>query len=270
MKKLENGQKLDKLWLYSLLSEGYNTYDIISNYILDEDLILECYEDLDKEIIIQGINLSEDFINKSIKIGFLNENHIKNLNMPTYSNLSEEFIKKYKKNINWGRMMLYMMMYKEHNDNIFTKYIDVIIKENLWDIVSTSEDLPIEFIRIWKHKLNWKFLSAIKKFTEEELLEFDDFILKKQSEEDVEMIDLNNDISINEIEKLINIALTNFSIGDNVIMNENNWLRSELDNWGRGVGVGVVDSYSDDIDKIYVKWENGKSLESLDQIVKVV
>ncbi len=36
MEKLKIGEKLDKLWLYSLLAEGYNTYDIISNYKLDE------------------------------------------------------------------------------------------------------------------------------------------------------------------------------------------------------------------------------------------
>ncbi len=85
---------------------------------------------------MQGVDLSEYFINRSIEIGFLNNNDIENLNMMTYSNLSEEFIKKYKKNINWGRIIIYMLLCKDNDDNLFTKYIDIIVKENLWDIVS--------------------------------------------------------------------------------------------------------------------------------------
>jgi hypothetical protein len=266
MEKLKIGEKLDKLWLYSLLAEGYNTYYIISNYKLDEDLILECHEDLDKEIIIQGVDLSEDFINRSIEIGFLNNNDIKNLNMMTYSNLSEEFIKKYKKNINWGRMMLYMLLCKDHDDNLFTKYIDIIVKENLWDIISASEDLPIEFIKVWKDKLNWNILSLVKNFTEDEQLQFDDYIIKKKEIE----IEEDYNISIDEIEEIINKKLTGVSLGEKVIKNESNWLPNELDNWGRGVGIGFIDSYPDNKGKVYVKWENGRSLESMDQIVKIL
>lgn len=271
---IKKGDKIDRLLVYSLLSEGHDTYYIISNYVLDEDTILDCYEDLDKNLIIQDLDLSESFINKSIEIKYLNEHDIKNLNMKTYSNLSEDFIKKYKHYINWSRMILYHILYKECDINIFTKYINIIVKENLWDIVSSCDGLPIEFIRIWKHKLNWKILSFIINFTEEERIEFDDFLINKQNFTEEEKIEFNeeykDDISIDVIANLINKSLTKFEIGEKVIKDEKNWISNEFDSWGRGVGVGVIDSYSNNIEEIYVKWINGRSLEKLDQIVRVL
>ena len=101
MNKIEIEGKLDRSWVVELMANGYNTYDIATNYELTEDTILECTDLLDKEILIQGLNFSEDFINKALELEYFNNEDIYELNMTTYSNLSDKFITEYKENINW-------------------------------------------------------------------------------------------------------------------------------------------------------------------------
>ena len=91
MNKIEIEGKLDRNWIIELMANGYNTYDIAINYELSEDTILECTDLLDKEVLIQGLNFSEDFITKAIEIEYLDINDIYELGMTTYSNLSDDF-----------------------------------------------------------------------------------------------------------------------------------------------------------------------------------
>ena len=172
MNKIEIEGKLDRSWVIELMSSGYTTYDIASNYELTEDTILDCTDILDKEVLIQGLNFSEEFITKAIEVEYLNIEDIYEFSMTTYSNLSDEFITKYKENINWDRMILYIST----QSDTFDKHTKVIEDKDLWSVISAN-DLSIDFIRQWKDKLDWSYLSMVKCFTNEEKEEFTDYIL---------------------------------------------------------------------------------------------
>jgi hypothetical protein len=172
MNKIEIDGKLDRSWVIELMANGYNTYDIATNYELPEETILECADLLDKEVLLQGLNFSESFIVKAIKSEFFSTEDIGELNMTTYSNLSKEFISKYENYINWNRMILYISTQSDS----FDKYTDIIDSKGLWRVISVN-DLPIDFIRQWKDKLDWSYLSMVKYFSEDEKLEFADYIM---------------------------------------------------------------------------------------------
>ncbi len=204
MQKIEIEGKVTKDWIISLLADGYDTYDIISNYKLEEDVILHSLDLLDKEVIIEGTNLSEDFLKQAIDKELFSKEDVKKLTMSTYSNLSDEFVTEYSDYINWAKMMLYVSTQSDSFDN----YIDIIEKNNLWDSISAN-DLPLDFIRQWKDKLNWTYLSMVKHFTDEEKEEFIDYVIIPTSEvPDGEFIDSSQfgfveKMSQEELEQLI-------------------------------------------------------------------
>jgi len=178
MEKIEIEGKLDRSWVVELLASGYETYDIVRNYELSEDTILECTDLLDKEVLIQGLNFSEEFVTKAIEKEYLDIEDITELSMTTYSNLSDEFITKYKENINWDRMILYISTQSDKFDN----HTKVIEDKNLWSVISAN-DLSIDFIRQWKDKLDWSYLSMVKCFTDEEKEEFSNYIITPVQQE---------------------------------------------------------------------------------------
>jgi hypothetical protein len=202
MNKIE--EKLDRGWVIELMSSGYKTYDIVKEYELSEDTILECTDLLDKEVLIQGLNLSEEFITKAIEVEYLNVEDITELSMITYSNLSDEFIAKYKENINWDRMILYISTQSDS----FDEHTKVIEDKNLWSVISAN-DLSIDFIRQWKDKLDWSYLSMVKYFTDEEKLEFADYILTPVQQEmpgdliNIDDLKVTDKMSEEELEELI-------------------------------------------------------------------
>jgi hypothetical protein len=204
MNKIEIEGKLDRGWVLELLSSGYNTYDIATNYELTEDTILECTDLLDKNILLQGLNFSEEFIIKAINIEYLDIEDINELSMTTYSNLSDEFINKYKENINWDRMILYIST----QSNSFDNHTKVIEDKNLWSVISAN-DLSIDFIRQWKDKLDWSYLSMVKCFTDEEKEEFVDYILTPVQKEmpgdliNTDDLKVTDKMSEEELEELI-------------------------------------------------------------------
>jgi hypothetical protein len=177
MQKVEIEGKVTKEWIVSLMADGWTTYDIVCNYKLEEDVILESLDFLDKEVIIEGVNLSEDFLIQAIDSEEFTKDDVKKLTMSTYSILSSDFIAEYSDYINWSRMILYISTQSDTFDN----YITIIEENNLWDSISAN-DLPVDFIRQWKEKLNWTYLSMVKEFTDEEKLEFQDFILTPVSQ----------------------------------------------------------------------------------------
>lgn len=204
MNKIEIEGKLDRSWIVELMANGYNTYDIATNYELTEDTILECFDLLDKNILLQGLNFSEEFITKAIEIEYLDINDIYELSMTTYSNLSDDFISTYKENINWDRMILYISTQSDSFDN----HTKVIEDKNLWSVISAN-DLSIDFIRQWKNKLDWSYLSMVKCFTDEEKLEFADYILTPVQQElpsdliDTDSFKVTDKMSEEELENLI-------------------------------------------------------------------
>jgi len=204
MNKIEIEGKLDRGWVLELLSSGYNTYDIATNYELTEDTILECTDLLDKNILLQGLNFSEEFITKAIEVEYLDIEDITELSMTTYSNLSDDFITKYKDNINWDRMILYISTQSDSFDN----HTKVIEDKNLWSVISAN-DLSIDFIRQWKDKLDWSYLSMVKCFTDEEKEEFVDYILTPVQKEmpgdliNTDDLKVTDKMSEEELEELI-------------------------------------------------------------------
>jgi hypothetical protein len=204
MNKIEVEGKLDRSWVVELMANGYNTYDIATNYELTEDTILECSDLLDKNILLQGLNFSEEFITKAIEIEYLDINDIYELGMTTYSNLSDDFISTYKENINWDRMILYISTQSDSFDN----HTKVIEDKNLWSVISAN-DLSIDFIRQWKNKLDWSYLSMVKCFTDEEKEEFVDYILTPVQQElpgdliDTDSFKVTDKMSEEELENLI-------------------------------------------------------------------
>jgi hypothetical protein len=204
MNKIEIEGKLDRSWILELMSSGYNTYEIAINYELTEDTILECTDLLDKNVLLQGLNFSEDFINKAIEVEYLNVEDIYELGMKTYSNLSDEFISKHKENINWDRMILYISTQSDS----FYKNTKVIEDKDLWSIISAN-DLSIDFIRQWKDKLDWSYLSMVKSFTDEEKLEFDNYIMTPVQQElpgdliNTDDLKVTDKMSDEELENLI-------------------------------------------------------------------
>lgn len=175
--------------IFSILDERDGTYKLLSNYKVSEDFIFDNKERFDKEAVIISTNLSEDFIKKSLESKWFEDSDIKELNMQTYSKLSEKFIFKYKDFINWNRMILYIST----QSDTFDDYIKIIEDNNLWSLISAN-DLPIDFIRDYKEKLDWNFLSIVKNFSDDEKLEFSDYIIVINPNTDS---DLNNNLIIN-------------------------------------------------------------------------
>lgn len=205
MNKIEINVNLDRGWIIELLASGYDTYDIVTNYEISEEAILDCTDLLDKEVIKQGFTISEDFINKALHLEYFTLEDIGDLNMNTYSGFSSDFISKYKEYINWTRMILYISTQSDSFEN----YIDIIDDRELWKAISAN-DLSIDFIREYKDKLDWQYLSMVKIFTEDEKLEFSNYIITPVQKDISDESFINSDnlkftdkISQEELEDLI-------------------------------------------------------------------
>ena len=68
MNKIKIEGELDRGWVIELMANGYTTYDIVNEYKLSESVILECTDFLDKQVLIQGLNFSEEFMQTKIQI----------------------------------------------------------------------------------------------------------------------------------------------------------------------------------------------------------
>ncbi|MCK9475587.1 MAG: hypothetical protein M0R46_06705 [Candidatus Muirbacterium halophilum] len=187
------------------LLENNTIIDIVREYDLTEELILECLDILPIDILCEFYNFSEDFVIKALENESIIKEDIKNFNIQTHINFSQEFIDIYSKYINWSRMILYISTQSDD----FNKYVSIIEENNLWDMISTN-DLPIDFIRKHKDKLNWNKLTIVKKFNDEEIEEFKDYIVKFDINHEYtnqpEYI-LNNEIVIDDelYDKIVNL-----------------------------------------------------------------
>lgn len=125
-----------------------------------------------------GYVISEDFLNRLLKMEYLYEDDIRNLSMSIYANLSQEFLQKYNDYINWDKMLSYLLN-SDKVDNL-NAFKEVIEKYKMWSLVSASP-MSIEFIRENKDKLDWEFVTIMTDFTEEELEEFSEYIKSPKS-----------------------------------------------------------------------------------------
>lgn len=202
----ENTNEIIQMTEHNILSliEKEGLIFVLQNYEVPESFILKWskpnndFEGLPKSIIISMLNLSEKFIKEAIETDYFEVEDIYELNMVTYSNLSEKFIKIYEKYINWERMILYLCS-SEKIENI-EKLEWIIEKFNLWKLISAN-NLPVSFIRKNKDKLDWNIVSIINDFSEEEKEEFDKHIPNYKEEWN----DLNSsvDLSVKDIRRLV-------------------------------------------------------------------
>jgi hypothetical protein len=163
------------------LLKDVGMYEFLKVYDVDEKFILKNIHLVDQKdlnmLVSSGINISQQVIEVFIETNKLELKDIHELSMKVYSNLDSDFIDKYNKYINWEKMIVYL----SSSDKLdIEKYIDIIEEKDMWNIISTTE-LPIEFIREYKDKLKWNVVSLINDFTDEEKIEFDDYLLKEGS-----------------------------------------------------------------------------------------
>jgi len=59
-----------------------------------------------------------------------------------------------------------------------------------------------------------------------------------------------------------------FRINDKVIKNPIKWISNDFDQWGRGIGIGIVLETSDD-GIIDVRWPAGVCYESIEQLTNI-
>jgi len=188
------------------------SYDVPESFILKWGPPSPEFDGFSKSIIISISNLSENFIKEAIEIDWFDLEDISDLNMKTYSNLSDKFIRIYEKWINWERMVLYLCSSEKIED--ISKYEWIIEKYNLWRLISANE-LPIDFVRKNKDKLDWRIVSIINDFSDGEKEEFVDEIpnykeewdkLTKESDNFTTMPESikSTNLSIKDIRKMIN------------------------------------------------------------------
>lgn len=187
------------------------SYDVPESFILKWGPPSKESDGLSKSIVIAILNLSEKFVKEALEIDWFTLEDINELNMNTYSNLSEKFIRIYEKWINWERMILYLCSSDQIKD--ISKYEWIIDKYNLWKLISAN-NLPTDFIRKNREKLDWRIVSIINNFTDEEKEEFVEEIPNYKEEWDKfakdsenftivpESIKSNN-LSVKDIRKII-------------------------------------------------------------------
>ena len=220
--------KLTEYQLLDLINKD-GLIEVLTNYEVPEDFILKWgpgdseFNGIDKSLVISIMNLSEDFIKAALISEYFNLDDISELNMITYSGLSEEFINEYESYINWSRMILYLSS-SDKIENI-EKFESIIEKNNLWNLISANP-LPIDFIRKNKEKIDWKIASIVNKFTEDERIEFNDLIIIYTDV--VPLNDLTEEVyTVSDIRKLI--KLSNLNQDRDIIVSSTEELKSKLD-----------------------------------------
>jgi len=179
----DNTIQLTEKDLLFLINE-HGLEHVLTNYELPEEFILKWgngdseFSGIDKRLVMSILSLSQEFIYAALTNEYFIIEDIRDLNMRTYSNLDEDFIDEFSEYINWERMILYLSS-SEKIDNI-EDLTWVIDKFNLWHLISANE-LSIDFIRKNKEKFDWRILSIVNCFTEEQLEEFSEFIPKIQN-----------------------------------------------------------------------------------------
>ena len=220
--------KLTEYQLLDLINKD-GLMEVLTNYEVPEDFILKWgpgdseFNGIDKSLVISIMNLSEDFIKAALIIEYFNLDDITELNMITYSGLSEEFINEYENYINWSRMILYLSS-SDKIENI-EKFESIIEKHNLWNLISANP-LPIDFIRKNKEKIDWKIASIVNKFTEDERAEFNDLIII-YTDVVPNLDEIDEVYTVSDIRKLI--KLSNANQDRDIIVSNTEELKSKLD-----------------------------------------
>lgn len=61
------------------------------------------------------------------------------------------------------------------------------------------------------------------------------------------------------------------NIGDEVVKNEETWEVNEFDQWGRGIGIGIVVESPFPLEEgvVDVRWPDGRCFENVEQLKKI-
>ena len=171
--------QLSKKQIFEIIEKD-GALNFLLNYDIDENFIYINRNIFPKEVVIEVKTLSEFFIIQALQEEYFTLEDLSKLNSNTYFNLTDSFITEYSNHLDWAMILTL----KSTQTDDFDKCIGIIDRKNLWGYISAN-DLSIEFIRNWKHKLDWRYLSLVKEFTTEEKSEFSDYIVSKT-------IDLDN------------------------------------------------------------------------------
>lgn len=180
-------EKIDNNGLYKTIKQIKIPNDF---FIRNYDKIK--FEQLWNFIEFGDYDIDEIFLEDCIAHEIIQTDKLFDLPMLIYSKLSKEFIDKYSDYLNWDRMLLYII--SSSNVNIFD-YEDIIIKYNLWNLVSTIE-LPYEFMEKYVDKLVWKLLYLTREeWSDEELEKFPELLLYLTRSERLQAINKIDQIS---------------------------------------------------------------------------
>jgi hypothetical protein len=150
--------------------EEHGLYRTLKNFDIEHDFFIRNSEQINIDILFTFIEscdyeVNELFIEQLIDNSIIEKDKIYDLPMQVYVKLSDEFIYKYKSNINWNRMFLYYIT----NDNIdIWKYEDIIKEYDLWHLASTIK-LPLEFINKYSENLDWEYILMVNSFDDNDL-----------------------------------------------------------------------------------------------------
>ena len=97
-----------------------------------------------------------------------------------------------------------MIMYLSTQSDNFDDYVKIIEDRGLWNLISAN-DLPIEFIRKWKDKLDWRYLTMVKYFTDDQKIEFADYLVTPEQVEIGGGFLFN--LSTDEIDDILNLNI---------------------------------------------------------------
>jgi len=183
------------------LLKSHGLYDFLRYFVTEDEFIMRCQDVLTETqvftAISSGIKISQNLIEWFIKEEFMSLEDISNLSMTIYSSLDKSFVNSYNDYINWEKMIVYLTSTDQLD---LSKYIDIIESKDLWNVISTTP-LPIEFIRKNKDKLKWNVVSILNDFTEEEVEEFEEYLLKANS---IEIVDNTVNLNTQEIYETFN------------------------------------------------------------------
>lgn len=159
---------IKKIGLYRTIKKHKieNIFFIKNSTEIDIDLLFRFVESGDYLI-------DEVFINHLIESSIIERNRIYELPMNIYIEFSDSFIENNKDYINWNRLFLYYITNEYIN---IWDYEKIIIEHDLWHLASTIE-LPKDFIDKYHHKLDWKYISMLNDFEDDDLDKYPDAIL---------------------------------------------------------------------------------------------
>jgi len=176
-KTLESSKDLEKSLVEELFdipsndNKSYLTLKLIKKEGFDTDTIREYIDKLDWHILSDYYTFTQEEV-----IEFKDRISIINLNVNTYKNLSFDFIRENKSNINWQRMSYidmgfeFLLYFKDSIDwnvaslnySLTENQIEMLSDKVNWTNITLSQDLSENFLIKWCDKLDASYILLYK------------------------------------------------------------------------------------------------------------